>query len=97
MRDISTDLSCSEHAPGCMTVGPGVYWIEAYKAVSRLPYILIYYLYIYICIYLAQNLRVNELNKTTNSYLAKTHIDLEKIPIYFLIKHIQRISLKIFI
>ena len=36
MRDITTDLSCTEHAAGCMTVGPGVYWIEAYKAVSYL-------------------------------------------------------------
>ena len=34
MRDITTDVSCTEHAAGCMTVGPGVYWIEAYKAVS---------------------------------------------------------------
>lgn len=36
MRSITTDLSCPEHAPGCMVVGPGVYWIEAYKAVSNM-------------------------------------------------------------
>jgi len=40
MRDISTDLSCSEHAPGCMTVGPGVYWIEAYKAANAVDRII---------------------------------------------------------
>jgi len=34
MDEISTDLSCPEHSSGCMTVEPGVWWLQAYKAVS---------------------------------------------------------------
>lgn len=35
MASITTDLNCEMNADGCMTVGPGVLWLAAYKEVNK--------------------------------------------------------------